>query len=110
MNEWKREERERGERRYKLVRGRGRGAAQCLRYHHHQQERSPPYFLPVWFSSCTMASPNKTKKSKKREREANKMQKLLNDKRAEEKRLKLFAQLYERKVPTLTSVSFHETH
>ena len=74
------------------------------------REVLPPYSLPVWFSSSTMASPNKTKKSKKREREANKMQKLLNDKRAEEKRLKLFAQLYERKVPTLTSVSFHETH
>eukprot|EP00026_Physarum_polycephalum_P001322 Phypoly_transcript_01323.p1 GENE.Phypoly_transcript_01323~~Phypoly_transcript_01323.p1 ORF type:complete len:1098 (+),score=246.37 Phypoly_transcript_01323:81-3374(+) len=51
-----------------------------------------------------MATPNKTKKSKKREREANKIQKLLHDKRVEEKRLRLFSQLYERKVPTLTSI------
>lgn len=52
-----------------------------------------------------MASMNKTKKSKKREREANKIMKLLKDKQITDLRNKTLSQHYVREVPSLTHVS-----
>lgn len=52
-----------------------------------------------------MATLNKTKKSKKREREANKTMKMLKDKQITDLRNKSLAHKYVRNVPSLTTVS-----